>query len=282
VKTVFLEDAIYKIGVLERFPELVHGISTRLAPGGGDWNLSAKRGTPEHPPSAHAALANRRKLASRLGIPLASMVGCQQVHGNSVAVVGSEDAGSGMLPGVPALSGCDAMVTSTPGIYLLVLSADCPPVFFYDPVRHAVGLAHSGWKGTVGRVSANVVRAMHANFGCEPANIVAAVGPGIGGCCYSVRDDVVRAVEQAFPDAWRPVGQSSPLLGRRDSVVWFDIPQAIYRTLLDAGISAANISVEGVCTAHNLHVFYSHRGEAGQCGLFGAVIGMRPHSPTHE
>ena len=270
-----VKDGIYRIAALERFDGLVHGISTRTAPDGSDWNLSALRGTAEHPPSIGTALANRHRLAAMLAISPEKMVGCQQVHGTQVAVVGVQDAGRGVMAGVPAIRGCDALVTATPDLYLLALSADCPPVFFYDPVRRVVGLAHSGWKGTVGRISANVVRAMSHNFASRPRDIVAAVGPGIGRCCYTVREDVVQAVEQAFSDAWTQVGHCPPLLSRHDGAFWFDIPSAIYRTLLEAGIPPASISVEGICTAHNRHIFYSHRGEAGMCGLFGAVIGMR-------
>src|SRR5439155_9203912 len=145
----------------------LHGISTRIAPDGGDWNLSSKRGGPQHPPSWEVALANREKLAQRLDISLDSMVGCQQVHGSQVALVRAEDAGRAMYPDKPSMQGADAMVTNTPGIYLLVLSADCPPVFLYDPVRRAIGLAHSGWKGTVARIAAGAVEAMSREFGSD-------------------------------------------------------------------------------------------------------------------
>jgi copper oxidase (laccase) domain-containing protein len=79
------------------------------------------------------ALANRTRLAQRLGISLDRLVGCQQVHGSEVALVADEDAGKGLLPGQAAIQDCDALITATPDLYLLALSADCPPVFFYDP-----------------------------------------------------------------------------------------------------------------------------------------------------
>src|SRR5689334_13143720 len=116
-------DSIYQVNALQRYPELLHGISTRFSPDGEYWNLSARRGTPEHPPSPEQALANREKLAARLGISLHHMVGCQQVHGAEVAVVGAEEGGRGMLPGVTSMMGTDAMVTATPGVYMLALSA---------------------------------------------------------------------------------------------------------------------------------------------------------------
>jgi YfiH family protein len=266
-----VENSIYRVSSLERFPGLVHGISTRLSPQGEDWNLSIRRGTPQHPPSPDRAFANRTELARALGVTLDRMVGCYQVHGTGVAVVGDSDAGRGMSLEAPPIEGCDAMVTATPDVYLLALSADCPPIFFHDPVRRVVGLAHSGWKGTVDRIAAHVVETMARSFGSEPRDIVAAIGPGIGPCCYNVYPQVADAVEAAFPDARRDV----PVLERRGEMTYFNLWEGIRRALLDAGLQPEKITCEGVCTSHNVDTFYSHRGEQGQCGLFGALLGMR-------
>lgn len=268
---------IYSVGALEQYLELVLGISTRSAPDGADWNLSARRGTPQHPPDPAVALSNRIKLAEALDIELDMMVGCQQVHGAEVAVVSAADAGRGMRPGLPSpsIEGADAMVTATSGLFLMVLAADCPPVFFYDPVSRAIGIAHSGWKGTAGRIAGKVVEAMVREFGSRPQDIQIAIGPGVGPCCYNVRDDVIEQVESSFPAAWQKSQNIDALLTRDDGLVYFNLWAAIKRALLDVGVTADNISSEAVCTAHNTGTFYSHRGEEGQCGLFGAVIGLR-------
>ncbi len=267
-----INNSIYRVAAFDDHPGLVHGISTRLSPSREDWNLSAKRGTPQHPPGWERAIANRGILAERLGIKPTCMVGCQQVHGAEVAVVGRADAGRGMHPDTPAVAGADALVTSTAGLYLLALAADCPPIFFYDPVRRIVALAHSGWKGTAARIAANVVEAMVDNFGSDPADIVAAVGPGIGPCCYAVGQNVIEAVESSFMGAW---SQQEALLEARDGQTYFNLRSAIKRTLIEAGLGQQNVSVEDICTAHHLEAFYSHRAETGQCGLFGAVLGLR-------
>jgi hypothetical protein len=267
-----VREGIYSVLALRPYTELVHGISTRFAPDGTDWNLSARRGTPANPPDPQVALANRARLAQRLGIPLGRMVGCQQVHGNEVALVGNEDAGRGMLPDHPSIQDCDALVTNTRGLYLMALSADCPPVFFYDPVHRAIGLAHSGWKGTVGRISAKVVEAMGQHFGSRPEDIVAVIGPGIGPCCYKVGPQVVEAVEAAYS---RPWSLRLPLLELYEGEVYFNLWEGIRRALVEAGVPARNVAIDGLCTMHNTSVFYSHRGEAGKCGLFGAVFGLR-------
>jgi YfiH family protein len=265
-----VDRGIYTIGALRRYRELVHGVSTRVSPEGGDWNLSSKRGSPQFPPDPAVALANRQSLAERLGISLDRTVGCHQIHGSEVALVGETDGGRGMRAGSPSIEGADAMVTSTPGLNLMVLAADCPPVFFYDPVKRAIGLAHSGWKGTVGRIAGRTVEAMVQHFGSDPANIVVAVGPGIGPCCYCVGSNVVEEVEASFPRAWT----DGPLLDVYEGQVYFNLPAAIKRAVVDAGVPPRNVTIEGVCTAHYRSVFYSHRGDAGQCGLFGAVLGL--------
>ena len=113
---------------------------------------------------------------------------------------------------------------------------------------------------------------MVKDHGCEPRNIVAAVGPSIGPCCYIVGDNVIEAAQASFPGAW---DGDTPVLQRRGEHTYFNLPEGIRRALLDAGLQPGNIAVAQACTAHNRHLFYSHRGDAGQCGLFGAVLGMR-------
>ena len=106
----------------------------------------------------------------------------------------------------------------------------------------------------------------------NPRDIVAVVGPGIGPCCYNVGENVIQAAQDSFPDAWEgPIA----VLKRRGADTFFNLRESIRRTLLDAGLSPDNITVEEVCTSHNRDLFYSHRGDKGQCGLFGAVLGLR-------
>src|SRR5688572_4860668 len=243
-------DGLYKLGGLLRlhalasYPDLVHGISTRCAPDGTDWNLSSKRGTPQAPPSMATAISNRERLASALGISPRRMVSCRQVHGSDVVVVGEEEAGRGIYPELGPTPDADAMVTATPGLFLMALSADCPPVFMYDPVRRVVGLAHSGWKGTVARVAANVVEVMRREFGSSQSDMVAVVGPGIGPCCYRVGESVIEAAAGSFGEAaWLPSGSGDvPILSERDGGAYFNLREAIRVSLVDAGLQPGNIN----------------------------------------
>ena len=116
-------DGIYHIQALEQYPGLLHGISTRRSPDGKDWNLSAKRGTPEDPPSIETARTNRRKLADALGISPDSVVGCQQVHGVEVALVGAGHSVSGLASPLRYVPGVDALITNAPDLYLIALAA---------------------------------------------------------------------------------------------------------------------------------------------------------------
>lgn len=269
---LYNRNGVLAVGALDRFPGLVHGVTTRSAPSGGDWNMSVVRGTTQHPASAEVARAHREELAAALGISLDRMVGIRQMHTSLVALVGEKDAGRGMLHGLPIIEGADAMVTATPDLYLLALSADCPPVFFHDPVREVVGLAHSGWKGSVGRIAGNVVEVMVDDFGSDPRHIMCVVGPGIGPCCYNVGQNLITEVEAEFMHPW---DGAQPLLAQRDNLIYFNLRECIRRAIIEAGVPAENVTVEEVCTSHNLDLFYSHRAEKGQCGLFGAVLGIR-------
>lgn len=269
---LYEQGGVLRLRALDRYPELLHAVSTRRAPDGAGWNLSARRGTADQPADPAVALANREKLAALLGISLERMAGVRQVHGTTVVAVGNDHAGAGMRPEAPPIEDADGMVTATPGLYMLALSADCPPVFLYDPERRVAGLVHSGWKGTVGRIAANAVALMRDEFGSNPADIVSVVGPGIGQCCYAVGEDVIRSAEAAFLGAW---DGPSPLLERRDGQVYFSLRDGVRRALLDAGLQPGNVTAEDVCTSHRRDLFYSHRGEAGRCGLFGAVFGLR-------
>jgi YfiH family protein len=224
-----------------------------------------------------AAIRNREKFAGALGISAHRMVSCRQVHGSDVVVVGEEEAGRGIYPALGPTPDVDAMVTNTPGLFLMALSADCPPVFVYDPVRRVVGLAHSGWKGTVAQVAAAVVEAIKREFGSSAADLVAVVGPGIGPCCYRVGENVVEAAVGSFGEAARLDSGSGdvPILSERDGATYLNLREAIRVSLVGAGLQPSKITATHACTAHNTGLFYSHRAESGQCGLFGAALGLR-------
>ena len=162
---------------------------------------------------------------------------------------------------------------------------DCTPIFLYDPRRHAIGLGHAGWRGTMVDLPGAMVRAMTEQFGSDPADLVAAVGPCIGPCCYEVGEEVIAAVEAAFAEADTllrpPTEEATPVArrgqesdGRRstDGHRFFDLPQANHVNLANAGVR--NIEMSGFCTACRTDLFFSHRAEKGRTGRFGAVFAL--------
>jgi polyphenol oxidase len=215
-------------------------------------NLSISRGD---------ALANveqnRNRLAAALGVDPGRTVRCRQVHGTGVAKVDASDGGEW-------IAGTDGLVTDTVGLPLLLLFADCTPILLYDPVHHALGVCHAGWRGTVNGMTMATLWAMQAGYDTNPADVIAAIGPSIGPASYEVGQDVVEMVQAKLPTPDRfftyPNGP--------DQRPYFDLWQANTQQLVEAGVPLAQIEISGIDTAQNTADFFSHRAEQGRCGLF--------------
>ncbi len=203
--------------------------------------------------------ANRRRVYGLFGRDTDTVVHAHLVHGADVARVTQADNGVWV-------EHVDGLITDESGCVLSMNFADCAPVFLYDPRRRAIGLGHAGWRGTVVDLPGAMVRAMNEQFGSDPADLVAAVGPCIGPCCYEVGDEVIDRVRAAFdaPDELlRANGGPRP---------HFDLPEANRRNLSAAGVS--HIELAGVCTACRTDLFFSHRAEKGRTGRFGTVFAL--------
>jgi YfiH family protein len=201
-------------------------------------------------------------MADTLGWEPGRIVSARQVHDRVVAVVGRKDASEQELAGV------DCLVTREPGTLLLLKFADCVPVVIWDPVRQVVALVHAGWRGTVIKAPAAAVEAMAANFGSNPADLVAGIGPSIGPCCYEVGDEVVAAVDEAF-------GDSDVVIREPGKKARLDLWEANAQTLRGTGISSNRIEVAGICTRCRNDLFFSHRAEGSPAGRFAVVAGIR-------
>jgi YfiH family protein len=167
----------------------------------------------------------------------------------------------------------DGLVTGEPNTPLFMRFGDCTPLIFFDPQRHAVGLTHAGWRGTMKNAAGATVQAMVENLGCIPQNIMAVIGPSIGPCCYEVGRDVVTAAEKAF-------NPSSGLFIRRNGRTGrahFDMWAANQRQLTAAGVK--QIIQSNLCTACRTDEFFSHRAEKGNTGRFGVIIGLKGAAP---
>jgi len=208
--------------------------------------------------------ANRRRAYGVFGRDTANVVHAHLVHGAEVARVTQRDNGSWV-------DRIDGIISNEPDCALTMNYADCTPVFLYDPLNKAIGLGHAGWLGTVRDLPGALVRAMTAEFGSDPATLLAGIGPTIGPCCYEVSEPVISKVQGAFanPDSLlvdSPNGKSQVDGGRPH----FDLPEANRRNLQRAGIQ--EIEMSGLCTACRTDLFFSHRAEHGRTGRFGTIF----------
>lgn len=208
--------------------------------------------------------ANRRRAYGIYGRDTANVVHAHLVHGAQVSRVTQKNNGTW-------IGQTDGIITNERGCALTMNFADCAPIMIYDPVNHAVGLGHAGWKGAVVDLPGAVVREMSAEFGSDPAQLLAAVGPAIGPCCYEVGEPLVSQVYEAFEDAdslfQDPPNGRSRSAGARP---YFNLPEANRRNLQRAGVQ--QITIADLCTACRTDLFFSHRAEKGQTGRFGTII----------
>lgn len=253
----------------EEYPQFLHGFSTRL---GGvsqgiytSMNLSFTRGDEE----AHVR-ENYRRFAHALGFALEDIVTSDQTHTTNVRAVTEKDRGKGITR-TRDYRDVDGMITDVPGLVLATFYADCVPLFFIDPVRRAVGLSHSGWRGTAGRMGEVTVRKMQETYGCRPEHIYAAVGPSICQECYEVSEDVIVQFQGAFSEK-----EWDRLFYRKSNGKFqLNLWEANRIILLEAGIAPEHISMPNLCTCCNPDFLFSHRASQGKRGNLGAFLGIR-------
>lgn len=250
---------------------LEHGLSGRVPQAPEEGNTGHIRDALDI-----AVSANRQAFLEELHLPPASLTMARQTHGNRVAVARAADRGRGHPPAFDGFPETDAIITNTPEIALGVTVADCVPLLLYDPVKHAVGVAHAGWRGTVAGIAARAVEAFTCEFGSMPADLLAGVGPSIGPCCYEVGDEVIAAWAAAGIDgAQRAVG---PGHGSRRH---FDLWAANTMQLESAGLQAGNIELAGRCVRCESERFFSYRAaQAGDArrGLMLLVAQLQPRT----
>ncbi|MGH2619938.1 MAG: peptidoglycan editing factor PgeF [Anaerolineales bacterium] len=239
-------------------PALRHAILTRR--GGSSphpWTSLNLGGTIGDQPER--VRANLSQAMAAADSSTASLAQVWQVHSADVIRADAPNEGVGPVK-------ADGMVTAQPGVSLLMRFADCVPILVFDPIRIAIGVAHAGWLGTVRGVSIQLVSSMVREFGSRPEDLIAGLGPSIGPDHYPVGSEVAAQVEAAFG------ARSSELLVPRDGQVFFDLWGANRWQLESTGIRSVELA--GICTACHLEDWYSHRGERGQTGRFGAVLAL--------
>ena len=212
-----------------------------------------------------AVSENYRRICAVLEADPADVVVSVQTHTTNIRHVTAQDRGKGLLQ-PQDYTDVDGLITEVPGIVLVCMFADCVPLYFVDPVKRVIGLAHSGWKGTLHRMGAHMVQAMRDTFGSDPADLVAAIGPSICRDCYEVSEDVATGFAEQFD------GTDVVTEGRIPGKYQLDLWLANRLILEQAGIPRTQISVTDICTCHNPAYLFSHRASNGKRGNLGAFL----------
>jgi hypothetical protein len=237
-------------------------------------------------------LRNRRLLAEAItGDPATPLAALKQIHSNKVVLAGAADARREQ----PWKA--DGLMTDEPGLLLAIQTADCIPVLVADRKRHAVAAFHAGWRGTVKRIVESGVGRMRLEYGSQPEDLIAAIGPGIGPCCYAVGEDALSEFESQFAYARElfrevydadPVRTKYPMLFMTQRApghspigpsLHLNLIEANRRQLLAAGLKPSAIQTVGGCTSCQRELFFSHRASQGHAGRMMSVIGIRPDAP---
>ena len=240
-----------------------HGFTTRQ--GGVSEGIFATMNLSSHRGDDPAAVReNLRRIAEALDIGTDRFVFTDQTHTTNVRLVTEEDAGKGLIK-PQDYSDTDGLITNVSGVMLTAFFADCVPLFFADPVRKAVGLSHSGWKGTVRRMGAVTIERMKEAFGTDPSDLVCAIGPSICQDCYEVSGDVADAFAVEFRDHTGEI-----LIDKHNGKYQLDLWRSNRIVLEEAGVRPENISVTDICTCCNPDLLFSHRASKGKRGNLGA------------
>ncbi len=242
-----------------------HAFSTKL--GGvseGEFcsmNLAFNRG--DNPDSV---TENYRRICTSAGFEFESLTASSQDHHTFVRAVTKDNCGVGIRKPKDILS-VDGLITNEKGVTLVTYYADCTPLFFVDTENRAIGLAHAGWRGTVGKIGAEVVRKMTELYGTKPENILSAIGPAISVCCYEVDKP---CAEQFL--ALDGLDNSRFVFDKGNGKYMVDLLETNRQILVDAGVKPENITISDVCTKCNSDLLWSHRATNGHRGTMGAFM----------
>lgn len=255
--------------MLEKLSCVIHGFSSRL--GGvseGDcssMNLSFSRG--DIPEAVHE---NYRRIAAAIGFPYESIVCSDQTHTTNVRRVYAEDKGNGITKERP-YTDVDGLITNEPGVTLATFYADCVPLFLVDPVKKAIGLSHSGWRGTVGNIGGRTVEKMIAEFGTNPKDLIVAIGSSICMDCYEVSEDVAEEFQKTYEsELWDQI-----LLNKGNGKYQLNLWEACRQNFLKAGVLPEHISMPEICTCCNPDFLFSHRASKGKRGNLAAFLMLK-------
>lgn len=255
--------------MLEKTGMVIQGFSTKL--GGvsegkfATLNFTFTRGdNPDH------VMENYRRMAAVLGVDEKRMVLSYQTHTTNVRLVTEEDAGKGIVK-KRDYKDIDGLITNVPGITLVTFFADCVPLYFLDPVHKAIGLSHSGWRGTVSRMGAVTVDKMKEAYGTRAEDLLVCIGPSICGDCYEVGEEVTLEFKKAFAkENWNQI-----LREKDNGKFMLDLWKANEILLKEAGVKQEHIQTTDICTHCNSDYLFSHRTCGNERGNLAAFLSLK-------
>lgn len=254
--------------LLEKTGIVEHCFTTRLGGVSEDiystLNFSFTRGD-----NPETVLENYRRVAETFGKTVDDFICTDQTHTTTVLRVGKEQAGFGVTKERP-YTDVDGLITNEQGVILSTFYADCVPLYFVDPVNKAIGLSHSGWRGTVGRMGQKTLEAMKEAFGTNPADVYAAIGPSICQDCYEISEDVAEHFYEEFSGHGDKI-----LINKGNGKYQLDLWKTNEIVMLEAGVLPEHLAVTNICTCCNPEVLFSHRASHGKRGNLAAFLMLK-------
>ena len=253
--------------ILDDIPWLKNAVSTRLGGVSKDYlasmNLGFNRGDLDE-----NVIRNDEIFANAIGVNPKNIVTGNQTHTTNVKVVTKDDCGKGIYRD-RNYTDIDGLITNEKGIVLATYYADCVPLLIVDTKNKAIGLSHSGWRGTVGKIGKVTIEKMGELYGTKPEDIVACIGPSICQKCYEISEEVAVQFKEAFPDNIKEI-----LINKGNGKYQLDLWECNRINFKEAGVLPENIKVTDICTCHNTDVLFSHRGHNGKRGNLGAFLSI--------
>lgn len=214
-------------------------------------------------------LENYHRMADALGVEFDSFVLTYQTHATNVLPVTRKERGFGITK-ERTYTDIDGLITNQKGVTLVTFFADCIPLYFVDPVHYAIGLAHSGWRGTVAGMVSSMLEAMKKQYGTKAKEVIVAIGPGICSDCYEISLDVAKQFEEAFGENAKQI-----LYGFHGNHCQLDLWRANEIWLLESGVQPENIHISNICTHCNSDLLFSHRKHGEDRGNLAAFLALK-------
>lgn len=214
-------------------------------------------------------IENYKIICSAINCDYKNVVFSSQIHKDKIYKVTKKDIGKGLLK-KSDIQGYDALITNEPNIVLTTFYADCVPIFLLDPIKKAIGNAHSGWKGTILGIGKKTILEMQKEYGTNPKDLIVGIGPSISLCCFQVDEPVVEKFKNELPFSKKYIFEDN-IKGKFK----IDLQNIIKESIISLGVLEENIEISKLCTLCNRHIFFSHRAMGEERGSLAGLMCLK-------